>query len=141
MLQQKLLYETKNVRFYIDETVPCLVNEWYGFIKSDDFRIAILKLVDLLRAYRPQYSSLSMLADTRELGILTRADVEWVAQEVNPQYLEAGATHEAFVLSKDEFGKLSVTRYVTKTNDEGEFVVRMFDSVQAAKEWLRSLRV
>lgn len=139
MDEHETLYETDEVRFYIDKSVPCLVNEWRGYIKSETFRAAILKLVELLEAHRAHYPTLNLLADTRTLGVLQRQDLAWVAEEINPRYVAAGATHEAFVLSEDEFGKLSVKRYMVNTTSQGDFTVNMFDSMEKAKAWLREV--
>ncbi len=131
-----MLYETRNVRFYIDESLPCLVNEWDGFIKSQDFREAILKLVDVLRQQKEIYPKLSMLADTRTLGILSREDLEWVTKEVNPLYVDAGITHEAFLLSDDAFGASALNRYTQQTTEHGIFTVKLFSDIGDAKAWL-----
>jgi hypothetical protein len=138
-MPQEMLYETKNVQMFIDESVPCLVNVWNGFVPSIEFRQSILKLVELLKEQRPNYPKLHLLADTRTLGVISRNDVEWVTQEINPLYLEAGAQFEAFVLSKDAFGQIAVNRYVSQTTAKGEFIVQIFDDLEKAKDWLKSV--
>ncbi len=134
----KILYETHNIRFYIDESIPCLVNEWHGFIKSHDFRAGILKLAEILEQQRPLYPKLSMLADTRTLGALTRVDLEWVTNEINPLYVDAGVTHEAFIVSQDVFGTSALNRYTKQTTEHGIFTVQLFDDIEKAKTWLKA---
>lgn len=138
-MSQEMLYETKNVQMFIDESVPCLVNIWNGFVPSAEFRQSILKLVELLKQHRPNYPKLNLLADTRTLGVISRNDVQWVTEEINPLYLEAGAQFEAFVFSKDAFGQIAVNRYVTQTTTKGDFIVQIFDDLEEAKNWLKSL--
>lgn len=135
----KMLYETKNVQMFIDESIPCLVNIWNGFIPSVEFRNAILKLVELLKEHRPKYPKLHLLADTRTLGVISRDNVQWVTEEINPLYLEAGVQFEAFVLSKDAFGQIAVNRYVSQTTAQGDFIVQIFDDFEKAKNWLKSV--
>jgi hypothetical protein len=135
----KMLYETQHVKFYIDETVPCLVNEWRGYITSALFREYILKLLDLLKDNRPKNGRLNLLADTLKLEVLSPLDVEWVTQTVNPQYIEHGAHFEAFLVPIDKFGEMSVDRYIRQATNQGEFVIQMFDSLDDAKTWLRSV--
>ena len=139
MANTKMLYETQHVKFYIDGSIPCLVNEWYGFIKSELFREYIFKLVDLLKEHHSNYSQLNMLADTRELKILPPKDIEWVNQNINPLYIENGARFEAFVIPKDEYGGMSINRYIRQTTQHGDFIVQMFDSLDKAKAWLKSV--
>lgn len=138
-MSQKMLYETKNVQMFIDESVPCLVNVWNGFLPSVEFRRSILKLVDILKEQRPKYPKLTLLADTRTLGVISRNDVQWVSDEINPIYLEVGVQFEAFVLSKDAFGQVAVNRYVSQTTEKGEFIVQIFNDMEKAKAWLKSI--
>ncbi|MEY3220033.1 MAG: hypothetical protein RIT27_1390 [Pseudomonadota bacterium] len=138
-MANKILYETKNVQMYIDESVPCLVNVWSGFVPSKHFRDAILKLVELLKEHRPHYPKLHLLADTRTLGVVSRDDVQWVSDKINPLYLEAGAQFEAFVLSEDAFGQMAVKRYVSNTTEKDAFTVQMFTTLEDAKAWLISV--
>lgn len=138
-MPDKILYETKNVQMYIDESVPCLINVWNGFIPSKNFRDAILKLVELLKEHRPNYPKLHLLADTRTLGVVSRDDVQWVSNEINPLYLEVGTQFEAFVLSQDAFGQMAVKRYVSQTTEKGSFTVQMFTDIDEAKAWLKSV--
>ncbi len=135
-----ILHATKNVRFYIDESVPCLVNEWHGYISSADFRKNIFKLLEVGKEYRPSYLKLPLLADTRTLGAISRADLDWVVQEVNHLYVKIGIQHEAFVMSQDAFGNAALNRYVTQTTQYGTFTVQIYPSLEEAKQWLKSIQ-
>lgn len=136
---KKILFSTNNIRMYIDEEVPCLVNEWSGFIKSADFRAAISTLLEIYKQQKPHYSKLYLLADTRTLGVISREDLAWVTDEINPKYTALGAIYEAFVVSENLFGQASLQRYVVQTTAQGIFTVQLFDTVEAAKTWLKSL--
>ncbi len=138
-MSPEMLYETKNVQMFIDESVPCLVNIWNGFLPSAEFRNSILKLVELLKEHRPNYPKLHLLADTRTLNVVSRNDIQWVTEEINPLYLENDVHFEAFVLSKDAFGQVAVNHYVTQTLKQGAFYVQMFDDLEEAKNWLKSV--
>ena len=136
---QEILFSTNNIRMYIDEDIPCLVNEWIGFIKSADFRAGILKLLEIYTQQKVHYPKLHLLADTRTLGALKREDVTWITEEINPQYTVFGATYEAFVVSENAFGQASLQRYVVQTTAQGSFTVQIFDTIENAKAWLKSL--
>lgn len=131
------LYETDKVRFYLDPEIPCLVNEWRGFLSSEEFRTAIKALVVTLKQLKGEYPHLNLLADTRNLAVVKPDDVQWVTDEINSEYLRAGATHEAFVLSKDMFGQAAVNRYSVQTTKQGNFTVKLFAEMEEAKAWLQ----
>lgn len=139
MDSKNMLYTTDNVRIYIDNHVPCMVNEWDGFIRSVDFRDAILKLVELLGEHSPQYGTLNMLADTRKLQVIAPKDLEWIQQEINPLYVKNGASYEAFVLPEDVFGQHAIDKYIEMTTSEGMFTVCNFDSLDKARTWLKEV--
>jgi hypothetical protein len=136
-----LLYESTGVRFYLNTEIPCLLNEWEGFIPKEKFRSAILTLVDVLKTQRALhgYTTLNLLADTRKLGVISPAEIAWVNEEINPLYLQNGATHEAFVLSSDAFGQAAVKRYVSASTRQGQFTVQLFDSIEDATAWLQKV--
>jgi len=138
-MSQKILHKTNNVQMFIDESVPCFVGVWDGFIPSKEFRINILKKVELLKEYCPKYPKLHSLVDARTMGVVSRNDLQWVTDEINPLHLEAGIKYEAFVISKDAFGQVAVNRYVTQTLKQGSFHVQTFDDIEKAKDWLKSL--
>jgi hypothetical protein len=139
MANSKMLYETQHVKFYIDESIPCLVNEWHGFVISEQFREYILKLADVLKEHHSQYGQLNMLADTRELQVIPPKDIEWVNQNINPLYVENGAGFEAFLVPEDEYGKMSINRYIRQTTQHGDFIVQLFNSLDKANAWLKSV--
>jgi|GEM_PF-2546244 len=135
----EILYQTKNVVMYIDKTVPCLVNEWHGFINSKSFRQSILTLVSLLEKHKLQYPKLPLLADTQTLGVIKSDDLKWVTEDINPQYVAAGATHEAFIVSEDAFGQIALEKYMVQTTEQGDFTVQIFDNIETAKTWLKEI--
>lgn len=134
-----MLYQTEKVKMYIDKEVPCLVNEWLGFLTSKDFREAIIKLVELLAKHSPNFGKLNMLADTRKLNVVSPKDLDWINEEINPQYVKSGASFEAFVIPEDIFGEKSVKKYIESTTSEGIFTVKMFTTIEEAKEWLKEV--
>jgi hypothetical protein len=138
-MPRKILHETDKIQMFIDESVPCFVGIWNGFIPSKEFRENILKKVELLKEHCPKYPKLHSLVDARTMGVISRNDLQWATDEINPLLLEAGVKYEAFVISKDAFGQVAVNRYVTQTLKQGSFHVQIFDDLEEAKQWLKSV--
>jgi hypothetical protein len=135
-----LLFNDDGVSIYLDEDVPCLVNEWTGFFPSAQFRKHILNLFEIYQQVYQAHSNLTLLADTRQLQVIKPADLLWVANEVNPRYVELGCHYEAFIVPEDEFGKASINRYVRHSTSAGNFVTQEFASMAEAKSWLKSVQ-
>lgn len=78
-----------------------------------------------------------LLNDHSELiGRFTAAN-DWIAQVWTPLILQAGLRYFAHVLSPGVFGQLSIEDLHQRI--EGVFELRMFDEVEDAKAWLRSV--
>ncbi len=133
------LYRSANILFYFDPSIPCVINEWREFIPSHRFREGILKLLEISKEMIQKYPNLQLLADTRTLGTVSRADLNWVSEEINPHYVELGIYHEAFVVSEDAFGQMALNRYVITSTDQGLFTVKIFASMEEAREWLMEM--
>ncbi len=139
MGKDNILFSMAGVKMWIDDDIPCLINEWDGFITSDNFKKAIRKLVSLLGEYSGEYGKLNMLADTRNLAVISTKDLDWVNTEINSQYVKNGASYEAFVIPEDAFGKNSVKKYVEMSTSEGVFTAKYFASIEEAKSWLQEV--
>ena len=129
------LFENEYVILSIDEQVPCL--EWIGkkgFLPSDKFRKSEEKSLQLYREYHGTYPGMQWLADTRKVGAVSPEDMQWVTDEILPQFVAMGLTKEAFITPAKEFGKMTVSYYKSTVGQPP--AIRMFKSVEAAKKWL-----
>ena len=131
------LFENNAVLISLDVTVPCL--EWIGkgALDSQTFRESEEKSLRFYREYKPQYPQLEWYVDARKVGSLVPADVDWVAQEILPQFEAAGLTKEVFVMPEKALGRFVVREY-SEQSQSGKVTIRMFASAEHAKNWLRS---
>ncbi len=130
------LFENEYVTLSIDESVPCL--EWIGkkeFIPSNEFRLSEQKSLQLYLEYAKQYPKMQWFVDARFIDVVSPKDTQWVIDEILPQFAAAGLTKEAFVIAKSGLGKMTVNYYKSKAGQTIE--IRMFDSVETAKSWLK----
>lgn len=134
------LFSEQRLSIYVDEEVPCLVNEWNGFVPSDQFRKYILTLLDVFKEIHQRYEHLTVLADTRKLEAIAPSDIDWVSKNVNHEYVSRGCHYEAFIVPEDVFGQAAVKRYVKESTSAGMFVTKMFDKAADAKSWLKEVR-
>lgn len=92
-----------------------------------------LAYVDMLR----EEPCAKLLNDHSELvGRFTEAN-EWVAQVWTPLIVQAGLRYFAHVLSPGIFGQLSIQDLHQRIGEQ--FEMKMFQDVEEAKNWLRSL--
>lgn len=131
------LFENDAVVISLDNTVPCL--EWIGKgpLQSQTFRESEEQSLHFYREYKPDYPQLEWFVDARKIGSLLPDDIEWVAQEILPQFEKAGLTKEAFVIPEKALGRFVVKEY-SEHSASGKVTIRMFASAEEAKEWLKS---
>ena len=130
------LFENEYVILSIDEQVPCL--EWTGkkgFLPSQIFRRSEEKSLQFYSEYHETYPAMQWLVNAREIGVVSPADMQWVADEILPQFVAMGLTKEAFVIPVKEFGKMSVSYYGSTVGQSMD--IRIFENIEAAKKWLK----
>ena len=139
MPRMQSLFCDFGISIYLDEDVPCLVNEWNEFLPSDQFRRYILKLLAIYQQVRQSQDHLTLLADTRNLSLISPADTKWVASEINPRYVELGCHYEAFIVPENEYGKFSIDSYIRHSTSMGPMITRKFTNIAKAKSWLKAV--
>ena len=130
------LFENESVIISIDESIPCL--EWIakGPLNSQTFRESEVKSLAFYQEYKPKYPALEWFVDTRKIRSLLPDDVEWVAQDILPQFFAAGLTKEAFMIPETALGRLVVRDYTDLATGK-RVEIQTFVSVEDAKNWLK----
>ena len=126
-------FESAHIRIFWDEQMQCVVGEWLGFAKGNDFRKPLVKGLELARNMRAR----KWLADTRKLGVVTKDDLEWHEKELIPQFVQAGVRYVATVIPEDVFAKWSLEALKqAKELKESALIVNTFGTLDEAKAWL-----
>ncbi len=123
----------KTLKLTHDPDLKAVAMEWTGFSSSAQFREANENVLDLIRETR----STKLIADTRNMKIISLQDQQWLYQDWLPRTISAGLTHAAIIESEDFFNKLSVDNVVQKINDQ--LTIKYFTTLLSARNWLRQL--
>jgi hypothetical protein len=130
-----ILFDNEFVTLSIDESVPCL--EWIGkkYMPSEEFRASEERSVKYFLMNKGKYPHLEYFVDARDIGPISPQDTAWIVDELLPKLVAAHLQKEAFVIPSSAVGKMVVRNY---GNRAGEMIeIKMFDTVEAAKEWLK----
>ncbi|UII27409.1 hypothetical protein LVD15_02965 [Fulvivirga maritima] len=133
-----LLEKSKGVLEY-DESAPCVIGRFTGFMKSDEFRAFLLKGLEYCIQYKPEGKDIMWLADTRSHSVQQKEDTDWVATHWNPKALEAGVRYVAFIVPENVFGEMAVKNYMNQSTKYGgkTLHIGMFSTIDQAKEWFK----
>lgn len=134
-----ILHKLKNSReevfltISLDEEIGCIFDAWTGpFETQENFKFGLKLIVDEIEKNKVT----KWLADLREMKGSWDFNRTWMVEELMPRAFRAGLKFEAVVLPKETFSKLSTVETIALLDG---FMLRQFDDLDSAKDWLRSV--
>lgn len=127
-----LTYDDTILQLSHDLESGAVIMEWTGFSSSSQFREANEAVLKLIR----DTNANKIIADIRNMKIITIQDQQWLYQNWLPRTIRAGVEFVAIVESEDFFNRLSVDNVVQKIDDQ--LIIKYFKSVLGAKGWLKN---
>jgi hypothetical protein len=117
----------------VDLEMQCVMDTWQGsFGLQENFKNGMEAVVKVLAEYG--YSK--WLADLSNMKGAWDSSREWMLNELLPKAVEAGLRHEAIVLPKDIFAKLSTKDTIIEIDS---YECRQFTELEQAKQWLKQV--
>ncbi|RSK40915.1 STAS/SEC14 domain-containing protein [Hymenobacter perfusus] len=129
----QLLFENPHCRIFLDDTVPALVQVWDGFVTGEPLRDAHEATLRLLQTHQLG----RILADTRAMRVIPRADQQWITEHFLPRALAAGFRRSAILVAEDAFNRTSIQNILAQITPEEVFEARHFHDTEEARQWLR----
>jgi hypothetical protein len=134
------LFEEKYGTIEYDASVPCIIVTTFGYMTSDQFRNFLDIALYFIIPKKKNNQRLCWIADTRKRVVRPDEDTCWVVENWNSRAMAAGIYHIAFVSPQNIFGDLSVKKYISETEKQGDrIVLQLFGDLHAAKDWCKSL--
>ena len=131
-----VLHQAKGGEISYDEANQIVVARFFGFMNSENFRVFMLKGLEILQQKLARHGNVMWLADTREHKVVQKKDTDWVAAEWTPKATKSGLTHIAFILPSDVFAQMSVENYQAVTVKTVK--IKNFGDANSARQWYRS---
>jgi hypothetical protein len=130
MDQLHLVYEDEILKLFWDTKARYHIGEWHGAAKGDKLRTAAYACVNASRT-RP---SALWLADASAIGVLERADQQWMVEDFYPRLARNGVRHVAFVTLMQV-----PVRYMNKAfGEKGSIEFQYHQTRAEAAAWLAS---
>lgn len=121
--------ETMGLWFY--PGLKCVHHETKKTLPEGGFE----KLLSTGAEYVEKNGATKWLSDESNLVAITQEDNEWADTVWAPRVIKAGFKYWAVVLPKTAVGSMQMKRFVQEYRERG-VTVEIFDSVDAALEWL-----
>ncbi len=134
MEQLTLLFTSYECDIFYNETLGVIQTKWKGiFVSGDDFRKILDEIINALSMKQAS----TIIADAREMKIISEADRQWIVDDWYPRALAAGFRCQALVVTRNSFNEQAIKLIVTKYNDE-DVKTRYFISLEEAEAWVKN---
>lgn len=109
-------------------------HEMRGYVYGDLFRSALTSGAKAMKEHKGS----KWLSDERRNSALPLDDLTWVTEVWYPEALKSGWKNWALVPPQDVFGQMNIKRHI-KAHQERGINVNVFDDIDAAMKWLKSV--
>ena len=117
-----------------DDVHKCVHSEWKAFANSAEFRAALMRALDAIK----DHAAVCYLSDTRKVKVVVPDDQTWANEVWRPLLVNAGVKRFALVTAASGLGKMTVEEVIDLVDNRG-LLMKAFDSVDAARNWLAEL--
>lgn len=130
----EIYYQKPYITISWDEELKCIVTEWKGFVYGDDFHTGLNKMLELAKSKQ----ATKAVNDTRKLRTISQEDQDWVLKDWISRAIQSGLHFYASIIPEAELAKHSYKNIATKVENKIPLENAQFDSLEKAREWLRS---
>jgi len=135
MDQIELHFTSKECDISYNVSLNAVQTRWKGFyVSGKDLYIILDSVIALMKLKK----SPLVIADAREMKIISGEDQKWIVQDWYPRALEAGFRYEALIVSKNTFNELTVKKIVG-SYDEEKLKTEYFITPEEALEWAKGV--
>ena len=135
-LENEILYTSDECDiFYIPE-LKLVMSRWKGiYVEGQRLREIFNELIKALEKTKTSV----IVADAREMKIITHADQQWTIEDWYPRAVKAGFRQQGLILSPDSFNEVTVKK-ISQNYDDAVITTHYFANPREALEWARYLR-
>jgi hypothetical protein len=133
MKDPQLLYDKKACKIFYNEDLNAVQTCWYGLPSEGS---ELYEILDTLIEAMKEKKTGFVIADARNMQVISREDQQWISENWYPRALAAGFSHEALVVSQYTFNEVAVKRIV-RTYDDRKVKTGYFKSMPSAYDWVR----
>ena len=127
------LFTSNECDIFYNNELEVIQTRWKGlFVSGNEFR----KILDAIIDGLAQKHASTIIADAREMKIISEADRKWTVDDWYPRALAGGFRCQALVVTKNSFNEQSIKLIVTRYNDE-DVKTRYFLTPEEAMEWVK----
>ncbi len=128
-----IYYDERWLTIRWDASVYAVWTEYKGYAEAEEYRAGHEAGLALLR----QKGTSRWISDARHLAPIRQVDQEWLNTDWVPRGIASGWRWLAIVSPRAAVARMSVKQVISRIGDIS-FVTNYFDSMEAARLWLRT---
>ena len=137
MNNPELFFSCKECDVFYNLELNAVQTKWKGiYVSGEPFR----KILDALIALMKLKKSSVIIADARDMKIISGDDQKWIVNDWYPRALAAGFWYEALIVTLNTFNELTVKKIV-RSYDEQKLKTEYFVTPEDAYEWVKNIEL
>lgn len=129
----KLKLDEDQFQVYYDPTFEGVVMKWKGYFTSEQFREGSERMFKCLKKYKVS----KVLGLIKEMTLISNEDQKWLDSFFLPKAVEHGFGYCALLRPENYFNRVAIENVTYKVDDH-RLQIRIFDSEDEAREWLKT---
>lgn len=136
MANLELCFSSEACDIYFNAGLHVIQSRWKGkYVEGEALRLILNELIVALQ----KQNAAIIIADARDMLIISHADQQWIIDDWYPRAVKAGFRYQGLILSVNTFNELNV-KQITNNYDTAVIETRYFQSPSEALEWVREIR-
>jgi hypothetical protein len=137
MSKTEILFTNPECDIFYNKELQIIQTLWKGLYVQDE---PLRRILDqIIEALELKQASI-VVADAREMHIISKSDQDWILDSWYPRAVRAGFRHQGLILSKDTYNELTIKK-ISGQYDDTLVTTQYFRSPLQALEWVREIQM
>ena len=136
MSNLEIIFSSVECDIFYNNDLHIVQTFWKGVYVSDEpFRRILDEIINVLVLKNASI----IIADARDMYIISPGDQEWILNSWYPRAVKAGFRYQGLILNKDTFSELAV-KTISNQYDTSTVTTKYFSSPSEALDWVREIQ-
>ncbi len=136
MSKIEILFSGAECDIFYNRELHIIQTLWKGlYVQDEPFRFILDEIIVGLKLKQTPI----IIADAREMHIITKNDQDWILESWYPRAVAAGFRYQGLILSKDTYNEVTVKK-ISQNYDDKIITTQYFRSPMDALDWVREIQ-
>ena len=132
----EIIFSSDECDIFYNTNLHIVQTFWKGvYVNDEPFRRILDEIINALELKKASI----IIADAREMYVISPNDQEWILNSWYPRAVKAGFRYQGLILNKDTFSELAV-KTISNQYDSSTVTTQYFNSPSDALEWVKEIQ-